>query len=223
MDSLPSITVIDAAVAGVLLLSALLAFARGFVHEVLAVAGWVGAIFAAIYGFPHLQPYARDIIPMKTAADLTAGAIVFLVTLVVLSLLTTAVSKRVQDSALNALDRSLGFLFGLARGAVILCLIYIGIEVLLPKKDHPDWLTEARTLPLIEEGAGWLRTLLPESMGGRTDSGAAGRIMETGRTLENLLSPEPRATPPKDGDGGTTGYSDAQRKALDRLLQGGGK
>ena len=121
MAELP-FTFLDIAIGIVLLVSGLLAFVRGFVHEVLAVGAWVGAIFIAVFGFPYLRPYARDLIPHELAADVAAGAAIFVVALVVLSLLTRALSDRVKDSALNALDRSLGFVFGLLRGAVLVCL-----------------------------------------------------------------------------------------------------
>ena len=118
MDNLP-INVTDIVLGAVLLLSALLAYARGFVHEVLAVAGWIGAILAAIYGLPYAKPFARDLIPHELAADVAAGVVIFVATLIVLSLLTRAVAGMVKASALNMLDRSLGFLFGLGtrRGA----------------------------------------------------------------------------------------------------------
>jgi membrane protein required for colicin V production len=82
------VNVTDIAVIVVLLISALLAYARGFVHEVLAVAGWVGAIFATIYGFPYARPYARSLIPVELIADLVAGLVIFVVTLVLLSFVT---------------------------------------------------------------------------------------------------------------------------------------
>ena len=118
MDSFP-INGLDLAVLVILLLSALLAFMRGFVHEVLSVAAWIGAIFAVIYGLPELRHLARDTIPNSLIADSTTGVIIFLAVLVFLSMLTKILSKSIQASALNNLDRSLGFIYGLVRGAVI--------------------------------------------------------------------------------------------------------
>ena len=76
MDSLP-VNITDIGVGVVLVVSALLAYMRGFVHEVLAVGGWIGAIFATIYGFSYVKPFARDLIDLQWAADLSAGAAVF--------------------------------------------------------------------------------------------------------------------------------------------------
>lgn len=219
MDSLP-FTVVDIIVVAVLLISALLAFARGFVHEVLSVAGWIGAIFAAIYGFPYLKPHARDLIPIEVAADLAAGAVIFIVTLILLSFLTRAIAKQVQASALNALDRSLGFLFGLLRGAILVCLIYIGVEWMMPVQDQPGWLRNAKTMPLIETGAGILKSLVPEDAAKAGNKAATEakektqKVLETQKMLRDLTTPTPKGAEKKPADG----YGKQERQGLERLI-----
>ncbi len=92
------INVIDVGVLLILLFSAILAYARGFVHEVLSVGGWIGAIFATFYGFPYAKPFARKYISLDLAADLVAGTVIFIVTLVFLSLITRGVATGDQSS-----------------------------------------------------------------------------------------------------------------------------
>jgi len=214
MDNLP-VNVTDIAVIVVVLVSAFLAYARGFVHEVLSVAGWIGAAFITIYAFPFVQPYARDLIPIDLAADLAAGVVVFIVSLAILSILTRAISKRVQDSTLNALDRSLGFLFGVARGAVLVCLVYIAIEKLMPVPDQPDWLRGARTMPLIETGADWLRTLIPVEAGA-VDGVAAqtNKLLESQKVVEGLIAPAPKGSTAQTLEG----YGEKIRSEMERLI-----
>jgi len=214
MDNLP-VNVTDIAVIVVVLVSAFLAYARGFVHEVLSVAGWIGAGFITIYAFPFVQPYARDLIPIELAADLAAGVVVFIVSLAILSLLTRAISKRVQDSTLNALDRSLGFLFGVARGAVLVCLVYIAIEWMMPAAEQPAWLRNARTMPLIEVGADWLRTLIPVEAGAAdTIAEQTNTLLESQKVIEGLIAPEP-----KGGNIETLeGYGEKIRSEMERLI-----
>jgi membrane protein required for colicin V production len=214
MDNLP-VNITDIAVIVVVLISAFLAYARGFVHEVLSVAGWIGAGFITIYAFPFVQPYARDLIPIELAADLAAGVVVFIVSLAILSILTRAISKRVQDSTLNALDRSLGFLFGMARGAVLVCLVYIAIEWMMPVPDQPSWLRDARTMPLIELGADWLRMLIPVEAGASDGiASQANQLLESQKVIEGLIAPEP-----KSGDIKTLeGYGEKIRSEMERLI-----
>ena len=218
MDNLP-VNIIDIAVAIVVLVSAFLAYSRGFVQEILSVGGWVGAGFLTIYGFGYVQPYARDIIAIELLADLSAGVVVFVVTLAVLSLLTRAISKRVQDSELNALDRSLGFLFGLARGAVVIGLLYLGVEWTIPPAEQPTWLRTARTMPLIETGAHWLKSLIPSATATDADKVATGvqeqarKIDDARKMMEGLVSPSP-----KGDDTTTEGYNVQIRKEMERLI-----
>lgn len=212
----------DIAIGVLLLISALLAYARGFVHEVLSVVGWVGAIFAAIYGLPYAKPYARDLIPNELAADLAAGVVIFLVTLVLLSLFTRAIATVVKNSALNMLDRSLGFLFGLARGGVLVCVAYLALSWIIPPEEHPSWIVGARSLPLVERGATMLRSLVPgteiERAGREAEQARekARKALEAQRVLNDILTKEPKAPPPQDRGG----YDAGERRRMEQLIQG---
>ena len=106
MDSLP-INTFDIIVLAVLLLSGVIAFARGMVKELLKLASWVGAGIAAFYGFAFARPYVRDFVPIEPIADGLAAVGIFLVTLVALSFLANVISSHVRDSGLSALDRTL--------------------------------------------------------------------------------------------------------------------
>jgi membrane protein required for colicin V production len=222
MANLP-FTFVDIAIVVVLLVSGLLAFIRGFVQEVLAVGAWVGAVVIAVLGFPYAQPYARDLIPHELAANVAAGAAIFVVALVVLSLLTRSLAKRVKDSALNALDRSLGFLFGLFRGAVLVCLAYIALEWMVGSQ-QPSWLRDARAMPLVEWGADQLKSLVPsqaKKAGGDAADDArdqARKVLETERLLRDIMTPEPKG-PSTDAERG--GYDAKERREMERLLESG--
>lgn len=211
------INIFDAGVIGVLLLSAIFAYTRGFVHEVLAVAGWVGAIFATIYGFPFLKPYFRSVIAVELFADLAAGVVIFVVALVVLSMLTRTISGRVQNSALNSIDRALGFLFGLARGAVIVCIAYLGLELMMPKEEQPDWVKNARSLQLIEPGARILTALVPDRSGEKGDENKNGKnngAADPSAIVRELLAPSAKGSDAKRPDG----YNKKERQDIERLI-----
>lgn len=216
MDSLP-IEALDIAVVLVLVVSGILAYARGFVHEVLSVGAWIGAIFATIYGFKYLQPHTRDLIALELGADLTAGVIIFLVTLVLLSLLTRAAARRIRDSALNFLDRSLGLLFGILRGAVLICLAYLAVEMMMPRDQQPAWLRSARVMPVIEAGAALLSSLVPgDAASSAAKAGAdARRLLEKQKDLREMLSSRPTTVKPRDSDG----YGRRERVDMERLIE----
>lgn len=153
----------DAVVAVVVALSAFFAFYRGFVREALALAGWIGAAVVAwrYHGDaePYLQPYISG--PMSTAAALGG---LFLVSLVVFSVAVVLLSRAVRGTSLSMLDRSLGFLFGAARGAVVVALLFLLGKHTWWGEDSeamPEWLSGAASRTLIEYAAEALEEFVP--------------------------------------------------------------
>ena len=125
-------TIIDGIVAAVIILSAILAYARGFVRESLAILGWIGAavlafLFAAtvrpmIAQVPVLEKFLGESCELATIA---AFAVVFALALVLFSIITPLFSSVVQRSALGGVDQGMGFLFGVARGILLVAIALI--------------------------------------------------------------------------------------------------
>jgi membrane protein required for colicin V production len=214
---------VDLAVIGVMLISALLAFGRGLVREVLSIGAWVAAALAALWGFPYAKDIARKYISITILADVVTATAIFLVTLIVCAGISHAIARNVRGSTFGALDRSLGLLFGLLRGAVLICFAYLLFTWAVPNEaDQPDVIKEASSRPLVARGADILRSLLPQ---GALDRGAAAaanvqRQLEE-QTKQQMLqgidqpAPKPAAAPKQD-----PGYNANERKDLDRLIQG---
>jgi len=209
----------DATVIAVVVLSGAFAFVRGFVREVLVVAAWIGAAFATLYSFSFLQPVLREYISSALIADAATGLAIFIVTLVVLSLISHGIAARVRGSSVGALDRSLGFVFGLARGAVLVCIAYMVLTWFLPTNDQPAWIRNARVTPLVEQASAALLKLVP------ANSRAQGitTVDDSLRKAGSLIRPqrgagEPTAVPKDDSSDGA-GYGATQRKELDRLIR----
>lgn len=154
---------VDLAVLVLLLVSGLLGVLRGLVREVLGVAAWVAAaLVASPYGvFPYVAPWVRQQFSNPGIADAVAFGGVFLVVLIVLSLVVRRVSNAVQGSGLGGLDRTLGLVFGLGRGAALLVIAYILGGIGLAIEQWPAQFLEARSLPLIYRGAEWAANQLP--------------------------------------------------------------
>ena len=226
MPSFAGINGLDIAVAALLLVSAGFAYFRGFVHEVLSITGWIGAAAASIYGFPYARPFFRQAIDNPLFADIAAGSALFLGSLVVLSLLARAISRRVKDSALGALDRALGFLFGLARGALVAVLAFLVFILAVPADERPDWVLKARSTPVMGAGAHILVGLLPretaERLGirdGAQPKDPAGRARRPEPSVRDLLQPRPQAPerPPP------AGYGEKERQDMQRLIDSTGR
>jgi len=227
MSSLP-INGLDLTVGIILIISALLAFMRGFVQEALSMGAWIGALLGALFGVQFVQPFARSIIPLDWAADAAATVVLFLLILFLLSVLTNMVAGRVKRSSLNPLDRSLGALFGLLRGAVIVCVALIISDWLMKADDRPKWMQTAKTLPLLEDGASILKSMIPQSFQRAEDAAkdAAAKVNEAAemkRTLDRLTAPVPAGPEGKadDKDGKTAKATDetpAAGPALEDLI-----
>lgn len=155
-------TWVDGIVLAVLALSALIAFFRGLVREVLGVGAWIGASLFAVTILPGLRPLAVAYIQPEWLAELIAIGGAFLLALLVLKLLIGWFANRVRASVLGGLDRALGMVFGLARGAFLVVLAYIVGGLFLPAVDRwPEPVREARTLPVVADAAAMLVSRLP--------------------------------------------------------------
>lgn len=214
--------VTDIVVIVIILISGLFALLRGFVKEVLSVAGWVGAAFATLYLFHFVTPWSRKFIAVPWLADAAAGLAIFIVSLVILSTISHAIARHVHQSSFRTLDKSLGLVFGILRGAVVVCLAYLALGWAVNSPDqYPPWIKSARTRPLVEEGARLLEQLVPEnarrkSVGALNDAQSkARRGLEAQRALEQLAHPEPKVDAPKDREG----YKADERREMERVIQ----
>ncbi|RAI45150.1 CvpA family protein [Rhodoplanes roseus] len=146
----------------VMLISGLLAMVRGFMREVLSIAAWGAAAVATLYAFPRLLPYAKQYFNNDYVAMGAVVGGVFLLTLIIVSALTVRISDRILDSRIGALDRTLGFLFGLGRGLLIVVVAFIFFDWLVPVKSQPDAVRNARSHVVLKGTGDWLMSLLPE-------------------------------------------------------------
>jgi membrane protein required for colicin V production len=87
---------------------------------------------------------------------------VFLGTLIVVSVVTIKISDMILDSRVGALDRTLGFLFGLARGLVIVVVAFLFFNWLVPDRSQPEWVKNAKSLVVLKRTGDTLMSMLPE-------------------------------------------------------------
>jgi membrane protein required for colicin V production len=156
------ITLLDIILLVVMLISGLLAMIRGFMREILSIAAWAAAAVVTLYFFKRLMPFAESYFNNQYVA---AGAVVgglFLGTLLIVSIITVRISDMILDSRIGALDRSLGFLFGLGRGLIIVVVAYLFFDWLVPQKSQPTWVTGAKSKVVLASTGDWLKSMLPD-------------------------------------------------------------
>jgi membrane protein required for colicin V production len=155
---------LDVFLIAVMLISGLLAMVRGFMREVMSIVAWGAAAVAAVYFFPRLLPFATQYFASWNewvVKGIVLGG-VFLVTLILVSIVTVRISDKILDSRIGALDRTLGFLFGLARGLIIVVVAFIFFDWLVPHKSQPAAITNARSFPVLQKVGDWLKMQLPD-------------------------------------------------------------
>lgn len=158
------ITILDGIVLAVALFSAVLAMVRGFSREVLSVASWAGAAYAAYKLYPFVMPYASKYTDTKTVAMAGSAGVVFIVALIVLSYITMKIADFIIDSRIGALDRTLGFIFGAARGILIVVVAMMFFNWLVEPTKRPDWINNAKSKPMIDSLGNKLISMLPDNI-----------------------------------------------------------
>jgi membrane protein required for colicin V production len=135
----------------VMFISGLLAMVRGLIREVLSIAGWGAAAAAALLAYAKAVPWAKTYFSTLNDYVVTGGtvAIAFIGTLIVVSIITVKISDKSLDSRIGALDRTLGFVFGLARGLLIVAVMFAFYDWFQPKS-QPGWIANAKSLVVLK-------------------------------------------------------------------------
>lgn len=211
----------DFVVIAVIAITGLSAWYLGFVRVVTGIGGWVCAALVTIYGFRHLKFVARGVISDTLFADGVTAVVVFIVTLVLLSFLSHAVSRRIRESGFRQIDRALGLLAGLAFGIVLLSGLHLIIDQATEGGDRPEWFKTARTEPMVRRTSQFLWSLAPTAWqlgpgGAPSANGQGSGVDDARRRMENLINPAPKGDAPKEREG----YTAKERDEMDRLIRG---
>ena len=198
-------TIVDAVVAVIILLSAILAYSRGLVRETLAIAGWVAAAVLAFLFAPQAEPLIKQVPVLDRflgdsceLSIIAAFAAVFALSLVVMSIFTPIFSSAVQRSALGGIDQGLGFLFGVLRGVVLVAIALVVYDRVVVYQAVP-MVDDSRTAKVFAS--------LQESLAAAMPSDAPGWVVDRYEELVGSCGAPaapadaaPEATPPAAGN-----------------------
>ncbi|MCE9523106.1 MAG: CvpA family protein [Alphaproteobacteria bacterium] len=227
------LTIVDFGVLGVLLVSGLIAAYRGFLKETLTVSAWLVASLAAVFVWPVTKPFARALVEPQMLADILALIGVFFLLLIPISFVSFRLSELVRRSKAGPLDRSLGFVFGIGRGLLVIGLGYLVFSSLAPPKSHPSWVREARLLPVIKGTADLISSLGGKQKADKEDTAVAEDV-QTAEPVHETKTAEIKTTKPvepkkpplvantdnKEGSGDKSkSYDAGERRALDQLVR----
>jgi len=206
-------TLFDAIVLLILVVSIGAGLARGAIQEVANVASFVVAVFVAIFALRYTGPIAVRSIHPSWAANAVAVVAVFLIAYLLFRMIAGMLTRTVhQAKALGTLDRLIGAAFGLVRGLVLLGVITLLLSFILPPPRMPVWITNAKSYPLAQASATALRALGPKG------SSVAASLKPA---MDRALGAEASSASTSSGVGQSadSGYSAAARKGLDDVVE----
>jgi membrane protein required for colicin V production len=208
---------LDLILVGIMLISGLLALMRGFTREVLSLVAWGAAAVAAYFAIrsPELIAFASKYVEPEIVAKIAVGASAFLIVLIAVSLISVKLSDAVVDSAAGAFDRTLGFVYGLARGLVLVVIAYLFYGWLIPVDRQEVWVKNARSLPLIQSVGLMILSLVPPDIAETLTNAAIVSSPSGGSTAVTVQPDNDDATAPDD-----EGYKKNDSQSMDQLIQG---
>lgn len=145
-------------------LSVLFALYRGLVRELLGIAAWLLAGFAALYSYGPMQPIMCLMMDNKKAAGITGSLIIALVVLVIMTLINAWITKHLRKSALSGLDRLLGFFFGIFRAGLLAAILYLAAAMTLSEKQLDTMEEQNFSVPYVRQAAEWLEYVIPDNV-----------------------------------------------------------
>lgn len=150
---------VDIIIIGLIAFSILVSLWRGFVSEVLSLAGWVVAFFVASNFYPYLSSYLTQVnsVYLQNSEYLRNGiaaAVLFIITLIVCGIISALLSKLVDTTGLSATDRVLGGAFGALRGILIVAAILFFLDTFSSVSQAELW-KESQLIPHFDFIVKW--------------------------------------------------------------------
>ena len=215
---------VDILILALVIISGLLAWRHGFTREVLSVTSWILATIFTMRLLPLAIPTTRQWVEAVWLADGLTIIAIFIVTLMVLSFIARHIAKAIKKSGAGMLDHTLGLIFGLIRGGLIVILLYMALSTFMPHSTQPAWITNARVYPLLQSGATAISWITPQEWRSVFDVHFLEDVpFDAMRTPQK--KPEPSLNEKRNRDTHDTqdtkgqGYNTMDRLKLDRLLR----
>lgn len=237
--------IVDLLFLAVLLISGIIALFRGLIREVLSILGLVGGVAAAYFGGPMLSPVMGgwlgvpgtlpegqdmpklfDILPYDIVANALSYGAVFIVVVIMLSVLSHFIAEGAKSIGLGPIDRTLGFIFGLVRGLLLLGILYLPVHFFIDQDTKDSWFKDSKSHFYLEKISGKLAQYIPSTAveDAQENIDAVQEVDQTRKKLEdiNLLKRKDESVPLKntaEPSQNTQGYDQEFRGQMNDLIE----
>ncbi|MGN0929844.1 MAG: CvpA family protein, partial [Alphaproteobacteria bacterium] len=193
----------------------------GLISEAFGIGAWILTAVLTKYLYPVVEPrFASLFGESNVFSSMSAYVSVFVICIMFLSFLNKSLTRKLHDTNLGGIDKSLGFFFGLVRGILLMAVAYIAILWFIPnKKERPSWIVDARSKPILKVSSMFISILLPDGSNFKEikeviKSDMTGNEVET---FEKLSKPKVQSD--NDGSSAEDGYKDSEIRDLERQLK----
>lgn len=197
-----------------ILISAFFAFSRGFFQEIFSLFSWAGALLISFLYGDFISIYTDKILNNIILSKIITYILVFIVSLFFLSFISKKVSGKIKYSSVGMVDRSLGFLFGVIRGYILLCLLLFGYNFFF-KDIHPAWLENSKLSYILMQGSVTLVSIFDKD--NESINSLKIKIEEKSNSLFEK-SIDSRLRRNKNDEITNKGYPEDERNNLDQLI-----
>lgn len=233
--------IFDLGVAIIILISAGISFLRGLIRELFTIAGVAGGIIAALFFAPSLAPIFRgwfgvvegedpsklfEIIPMNYVADGLAYLAIFIAFVIIISVFSQFLAGAVKAAGLGPIDRTLGVVFGIARAALLLALLYLPFHLLMDAAAKEKYFSDSKTHLYVEKSASFIAQFLPSSkevedkLEEVKDTQIKKKLFENEILRDGNQKPAAQTTPAdSEKPEKSEGYEQEERQKMKRLFQ----
>ncbi len=226
-----SLNNLDFVILIVVAVSALIAWSRGLVKEVLSIIGWVLATMAVIYLLPVVMPFAKEYIASGMVAGICAALSIMILFFVVWIYATSGIVGKIRTSKLNGMDRLLGLFFGIVRAFLLVVLFNILVSWMIPVDRQSEVLTESKYFRLAGRFAQPIEELIPaetvqlikeraQAANQDSEQNEKARDSDADELFEKLAQPRIKKSAAKvEIKENFKGYRESERDNLDRLIE----
>ena len=152
---------IDILIITLTIISMIYGYSRGLIKEILSILSILVSVYISINIYPNISIFIKEYIDMAVFADSVSFALMFLFLYSLINIFSNFIVSNITNTPIRIFDKNFGILFGFFRALLIFSLLNILLHTTLWKKNSPEWLSNSKSMILINYTSDKLIQILP--------------------------------------------------------------